>query len=72
VKLRVIQISVVIVTSKLRIAKQRHIDKPKNIKMTAELQQIITPLIKEKWSPDCISGRFFMESDEKFSNGAIK
>jgi len=54
-----------------RIAKQRHLDKPKNIKMTTELQQIVTPLIKEKWSPDCISGRLKEQGKDSVSHETI-
>ena len=54
-----------------KMAKQRHIDKPKSIKMTLELQQIVTPLIKQKWSPDCIAGRLKQESKHTVSHETI-
>jgi len=38
-------------------AQQRHLDKPKAIKLVVEMKCVITPLIKEKWSPDQISRR---------------
>ncbi len=53
------------------MATQRHIDKPKAIKMTAELGQIITPLLKLKWSPDCISGRLKREGKASVSHETI-
>lgn len=53
------------------MTKQRHIDKPKNIKMTPELQQIVTPFIKQKWSPDCISGRLKLEGKDSVSHETI-
>ncbi|WP_338024437.1 hypothetical protein [Bathymodiolus japonicus methanotrophic gill symbiont] len=53
------------------MATQRHIDKPKLIKLTAELGQIITPLLKQKWSPDCISGRLKREGKASVSHETI-
>jgi IS30 family transposase len=38
-------------------AQQRHLDKPKAIKLDEEMKGVITPLIEDKWSPDQISGR---------------
>ena len=38
-------------------AQQRHLDKPKAIKLDEEMKGVITPLIEEKWSPEQISGR---------------
>lgn len=38
-------------------AQKRHADKPKAIKLNLEMQQLITPLIANKWSPDQIAGR---------------
>jgi transposase, IS30 family len=38
-------------------AKQRHIDKPKSVKMDEEMKRVITPLIEQNWSPDQIAGR---------------
>jgi IS30 family transposase len=43
------------------MAKQRHHDKPKAIKLDEEMQQLITPLIQEKWSPEQVSGRLKRE-----------
>ncbi len=44
-------------------AQQRHADKAKAIKLDEAMKQTITPLIKEKWSPEQISGR--LKADEK-------
>jgi IS30 family transposase len=38
-------------------AQRRHADKPKAIKLDEAMKQAIIPLIKEKWSPEQISGR---------------
>ena len=38
-------------------AQRRHADKPKAIKLDEAMKQTIIPLIKEKWSPEQISGR---------------
>jgi IS30 family transposase len=45
----------------VKVAKQRHHDKPKAIKLDQEMQRLITPLIKEKWSPEQVSGRLKQE-----------
>ncbi|MDD1617625.1 MAG: IS30 family transposase, partial [Methylococcaceae bacterium] len=54
-----------------RMAKQRHHDKPKAIKLDQEMQQRITPLIQEKWSPEQISGRLKQEGKESISHETI-
>jgi IS30 family transposase len=51
-----------------RVAKQRHHDKPKAIKLDEEMQQLITPLIQEKWSPEQISGRLKQEGKKSVSH----
>ena len=38
-------------------AQQRHLDKPKAIKLDEEMKLVITPLIEDKWRPDQVSGR---------------
>ena len=39
------------------IAQQRHKNKPRHIKLTADVQALITDNIKHEWSPDQIQGR---------------
>ena len=54
-----------------RMANQRHIDKPKAIKLDQEMQQVITPLIQEKWSPEQISGRLKQQGKKSVSHETI-
>ena len=54
-----------------RMTRQRHHDKPKAIKLDEELQQLITPLIKEKWSPEQVSGRLKQEGKKSVSHETI-
>jgi IS30 family transposase len=54
-----------------RMAKQRHHDKPKAIKLDEEMQQLITPLIQEKWSPEQVSGRLKREGKKSVSHETI-
>ena len=54
-----------------RVAKQRHHDKPKAIKLDEEMQQLITPLIQEKWSPEQISGRLKQEGKKSLSHETL-
>jgi len=44
-----------------RKAKQRHAEKPKAIKLTAELAGSISTLLEQDWSPEQISGRLKQE-----------
>ena len=52
-------------------AQQRHIDKPKAIKLDDEMKRVITPLIKEKWSPEQIAGRLKSLGKRHVSHEAI-
>ncbi len=52
-------------------AKQRHHDKPKAIKLDQAMQPLITPLIKEKWSPEQVSGRLKQEGKQSVSHETI-
>jgi transposase, IS30 family len=54
-----------------KMAKQRHHDKPKAIKLDQEMQQLITPLIQENWSPEQISGRLKQEGKKSVSHETI-
>ena len=54
-----------------KMAKQRHIDKPKKTKMTTEMQQTVNPLIRQKWSPECISGRLKQQGKDSVSYETI-
>lgn len=54
-----------------RLAKQRHHDKPKAIKLDQAMQQHITPLIQEKWSPEQVSGRLKQEGKKSVSHETI-
>jgi IS30 family transposase len=53
------------------MAKQRHHDKPKAIKLDQEMQQLITPLIQENWSPEQISGRLKQQGKKSVSHETI-
>jgi len=44
-----------------RKAKQRHVEKPKAIKLTTELAGSITSMLEQQWSPEQISGRLKQE-----------
>lgn len=44
-----------------QLAQQRHLDKPKPIKMTAATQGLIADCIKKEWSPEQITGRLKLE-----------
>lgn len=52
-------------------AKQRHHDKPKAIKLDQAMQPLITPRIKEKWSPEQVSGRLKQEGKQSVSHETI-
>jgi IS30 family transposase len=39
------------------MAKQRHADKPKAVKIIGELKTYVTECLREHWSPEQISGR---------------
>ena len=54
-----------------KMAKQRHYDKPKAIKLDQDMQQLITPLIQEKWSPEQVSGRLKQEGKQSASHETI-
>ena len=54
-----------------KMAKQRHHDKRKAIKLDQDIQQHITPLIKEKWSPEQVSGRLKQEGKKSVSHETI-
>jgi IS30 family transposase len=43
------------------VAQQRHKNKPKHIKLTADVQALITDNIKNEWSPEQIQGRLKSE-----------
>jgi len=53
------------------MAVQRHIDKPKAVKMNAEMKQTIVPLLQQKWSPEQISGRLKQEGKNSVSHETI-
>ena len=42
-------------------AQQRHINKPRHLKLTADVQALITENIKREWSPEQIQGRLKRE-----------
>ena len=44
-----------------QFAQQRHLLKPKHIKMTADVQRLVTKQIKKDWSPEQIQGRLKRE-----------
>lgn len=52
-------------------AQRRHTDKPKAIKLTEAMKQVITPLIKDKWSPEQISGRLKSLKEQSVSHETI-
>lgn len=52
-------------------ANQRHVDKPKAIKLDEAMKQVITPLIEEKWSPEQISGRLKILNQPTLSHETI-
>ena len=54
-----------------KMAVQRHIDKPKAVKMNAEMKQTIVPLLQRKWSPEQISGRLKQEGKNSVSHETI-
>jgi len=54
-----------------KMAKQRHYDKPKCFKLDQEMQELIRPLIQEKWSPEQVSGRLTQEGKKSVSHETI-
>lgn len=44
-----------------QFARQRHLLKPKHIKMTTDVQQLVSEHIKKDWSPEQIQGRLRQE-----------
>ena len=52
-------------------AQRRHATKPKAIKLDEAMKQTIIPLIKEKWSPEQISGRLKQLKKSRVSHETI-
>jgi IS30 family transposase len=53
------------------MAKQRHADKPKAIKLTDELQNYATTKLKQHWSPEQIRGRLKQEGKAYISHETL-
>jgi len=54
-----------------RLAEQRHKSKPKAVKLTAEIKQLINGYVKQDWSPEQIAGRLEKEGIIKLHHETI-
>ena len=54
-----------------RLAEQRHTNKPKAVKLTAEIKQLITGYLQQDWSPEQIAGRLGKEGIIKLHHETI-
>ena len=48
-----------------RLAEQRHKQKPKAVKLTDDIKQLITGYVKQDWSPEQIAGWFERRGDDQ-------
>ncbi len=53
------------------LAEQRHKNKPKAVKLTAEIKQLINGYVKQDWSPEQIAGRLEKEGVIKLHHETI-
>lgn len=53
------------------MAKQRHADKPKAVKIIGELKTYVTECLREHWSPEQISGRLKLKGQPTASHETI-
>jgi transposase, IS30 family len=53
------------------MAQQRHAEKPKAVKMTETIKQVVTSRLEQKWSPEQIGGRLKQEGKKSVSHETI-